>query len=274
MSPEIPSTPAPTDVAELVRRLISSPWPTTETERRAWFAQNGLDMTEKATEGDFVVAEGPSVWGKPRGGWHFHDGEFVGLYWFLWAGESWATVVAPAATQLQDLFSGIAGSPVDVGEASGPATGFRASWTVDGYSIEIDVRPWSRPGRGCAGRARHGRPVARRPRQPQCPGGCSSTTRECSSTRQKRLGVSCAGRSIPTGHPECLQPHHGHGLARHQAPSLETLPGPKRARGLPTGPSSGKQKAIRRPRRELFVMDAESFSAGIDRMRPGAVSCD
>lgn len=106
-------------------------------------------MTEKATEGDFVVAEGPSVWGKPRGGWHFHDGEFVGLYWFLWAGESWATVVAPAATQLQDLFSGIAGSPVDVGEASGPATGFRASWTVDGYSIEIDVRPWSRPGRGC-----------------------------------------------------------------------------------------------------------------------------
>lgn len=137
MSPEIPSTPAPTDVAELVRRLISSPWPTTETERRAWFAQNGLDMTEKATEGDFVVAEGPSVWGKSRGGWHFHDGEFVGLYWFLWAGESWATVVAPAATQLQDLFSGIAGSPVDVGEASGPATGFRASWTVDGYSIEM-----------------------------------------------------------------------------------------------------------------------------------------
>lgn len=94
-------------------------------------------MTEKATEGDFVVAEGPSVWGKSRGGWHFHDGEFVGLYWFLWAGESWATVVAPAATQLQDLFSGIAGSPVDVGEASGPATGFRASWTVDGYSIEM-----------------------------------------------------------------------------------------------------------------------------------------
>lgn len=137
MSPEPAITPAPSDVADLVQQLISGPWPTTETERSAWFTQHGLDITETATDEDYVNSQGPSNWGNPRGGWHFHNGEFVGLHWFIWSGEPWDTVVAPAATQLQKLLSGIAGSPDDSGKSNGPATGFRASWTVDGHSIEM-----------------------------------------------------------------------------------------------------------------------------------------
>lgn len=251
MSPEIPSTPAPTDVAELVRRLISSPWPTTETERRAWFAQNGLDMTEKATEGDFVVAEGPSVWGKPRGGWHFHDGEFVGLYWFLWAGESWSGRVSRGLPswprRLRSFRTCSPGSraPRSMSArpaALRPASGLRGRWTATASRCTPMVPTW-------AGMCRTSAPR---------PSSCTSTTPAAVPGRMQQHDPRVQQYKTETARSQLrrsLNPHWTSGV-----PATAPWPWPRSAPGTEFGDPAWPETSARPPRRSV-IWETEGNSA-------------
>lgn len=73
----------------------------------------------------------------PVRGWHFSDDEFVGLHWFLWAGQPWNSVVEPAAEQLKQLVCRFAGPPNEEITAAPSSRGFTALWTINGRTIDM-----------------------------------------------------------------------------------------------------------------------------------------
>lgn len=132
--------PSVAAVAERVERLARSTWPTGEAERVAWFVEHGI----APVEGEFAYAEhgsesyrgavGEDDW--PKVGWHVHGGEFVGVFWFLWAGLP-GDVVVGFAHELADLFTDLAGEPVERHDVPGTQDCFTAYWEVEGRCIDM-----------------------------------------------------------------------------------------------------------------------------------------
>lgn len=109
--------------------MVASVWPTTEAERRDWFAALGLPpgegrVIEVQSDSASVMCQGAAAAGWPPIGWHSHDGRFVGVHWFLWAGED-EDATLQAAEELRDALS--ARWPV-VEELADPVQGFTALW--------------------------------------------------------------------------------------------------------------------------------------------------
>ncbi|MGC3953281.1 MAG: hypothetical protein QM804_03330 [Propionicimonas sp.] len=146
--------PEPSQVAERVAAMVASVWPTTEDERRAWFASFGLPVEGGPTEPDRPASRtrryfGAAAAGWPQTGWQVHRDRFVGVFWFLWADQPEDDTRA-AAESLRALFT--ARWPT-VDEASGPAGGFAACWQPADAEIELyyhpprdDPRPGLTPG--------------------------------------------------------------------------------------------------------------------------------
>lgn len=146
--------PPPEQVADLVRRLVASPWPTSEAERAAWFAEHGLPTYgqpspgwEQAPRSEHAIAEGPPGWGATE--WHAFDGAFVGLCWFLWFEDPEPDTRA-AAEALQDAFDR-AWPRVD--SLDDPVQGLTRLWAtgeaqVDLYVHAPRVTPRGDPTRG------------------------------------------------------------------------------------------------------------------------------
>lgn len=146
-----PVRPSPQEVADLVARLVGSPWPTTEEEREAWFLEHGIltqervhhrevhHREERGGESWDATVAGPEGW--PRIGWSAYEGEFVGVFWFLWHGLS-HEVVPGLARELRARLVEIAGEPLDeiaegqVGQAPDDYR-FTAYWQTHGRSIDM-----------------------------------------------------------------------------------------------------------------------------------------
>lgn len=126
----------PSEVAELLERLMTSDWPTSELERVHWFGRHGLeaegaevDMGEHELPGRRVY--GPASQNADSPGWHTFRNEFVGLVWFLWSGkDGW---VRQLATELRtELDSRL----VSLDSEDDPDGGFNARWIRDECRID------------------------------------------------------------------------------------------------------------------------------------------
>ncbi|WP_431797335.1 hypothetical protein [Microbacterium kunmingense] len=130
-------TPPPEQVVELVRRLATSPWPTSEAERVAWFTQHGLPThgraaaEEGSTLSAHAAADGPPGWGTTQ--WHVFDDAFVGLCWFLWRDASDRETRA-AAELLATAFDA---RWTLVERLDDPVQGFTALWSVDDVHVDL-----------------------------------------------------------------------------------------------------------------------------------------
>lgn len=125
-------------MAAMVQAMVASAWPTTEAGRRDWFAALGLPsgegrVVEVDSDAGRVLCEGPAAGGWPPIGWHSHDGRFVGVHWFLWAGED-EVATRRSAEELRDLLS----SRWQVmEELSDPIQGFTALWQPAGLVVDL-----------------------------------------------------------------------------------------------------------------------------------------
>lgn len=122
--------PEPERVAELVVTMVSSMWPTTEPERRSWFAHLGLPVdggqepqSAASTIGTTQFSGGLAE-GWPATSWRFFRHRFVGVSWFLWADDAERETRAGAET-LRSLL--VSQWPM-VEERSDPARGFTCLW--------------------------------------------------------------------------------------------------------------------------------------------------
>lgn len=131
--------PEPDEIAALVQRLVSGPWPTDEHERVDWFHQHGLpgdarpvpDRDDRTSHGARFEADGPPGWGATE--WRFFDGAFVGLCWFFWFDLSDAQTRA-AADSLRGSFN-MAWPPVE--QLEDPVQGFTSLWTAGECQIDM-----------------------------------------------------------------------------------------------------------------------------------------
>lgn len=122
-------TPSPETVANMVKRMIASDWPTTEEERRAWFTSFGLK-----DEQDVPRWGGDAEPGAVPTGWHAFKDEFVGLHWFMW--EGWPRdVVEKAADELRERLTEVCGVPSS--ESQRQPIGWTAYWDFEGKVIDM-----------------------------------------------------------------------------------------------------------------------------------------
>lgn len=132
--------PSVEEIARLVGKLVDSQWPTTQSERSAWFERHGI-----ATEGAERLrqAHGSESWHSgdpgapwPAVGWHVFENEFVGISWFLWQGLP-ENVVSELAEELRARFVEMAGEPMDEIRRKGEDCRFTAYWQTGGRSIDM-----------------------------------------------------------------------------------------------------------------------------------------
>ncbi|WP_162802925.1 hypothetical protein [Ornithinimicrobium avium] len=132
--------PSVEEIARLVGELVDSEWPTTLSERSAWFERHGI-----ATEGAERLREehGSESWHSgdpgapwPAVGWHVFENEFVGISWFLWHGLR-EDVVPGLAEELRARFVEMAGEPMDEIRREGEDYRFTANWQKGGRSIDM-----------------------------------------------------------------------------------------------------------------------------------------
>ncbi len=131
--------PEPEQVVKRIAAMVGSTWPTSEGERQAWFTLMGLPADgEPVPETDGQIhrsvqftspasQEWPAIW------WHLHRGRFVGVHWFLWAGED-ETETRAAAEHLRSLLS--ARWPA-IDELADPAVGFTTLWQPRDSQIDM-----------------------------------------------------------------------------------------------------------------------------------------
>ena len=147
--------PEPGRVVERISEMVGSPWPTSEHERQSWFAQLGLpvDGAPVADQDGRVPRAvqfiGPPSEDWPETGWHLHRGQFVGVHWFLWAGED-EDATRAAAESLRTQLS--ARWPA-IDELLSPTGGFTTLWHPADSRIDLyyhaprnDLGPPAMPG--------------------------------------------------------------------------------------------------------------------------------
>lgn len=131
--------PQPEEVLQRVAGMVVSAWPTTEDERRAWFASFGMptdgqlvtENSELNSRSRQYFALRSADW--PQTGWHTHRDRFVGVSWFLWAHED-DNATRTAAERLRALF-GERWPTVE--ESPGPAGGFTAFWAPGTSQVDL-----------------------------------------------------------------------------------------------------------------------------------------
>lgn len=135
--------PSHQDVSDLVVRLISSKWPTSDAERRAWFRIYGLPDSNyvgrqsKNGGGDSFDAPIGLEWPGCRFGWHRFRDEFVGVRWFVWEGLARNDVRARAAGLKARLTEQL-GTPVDaVDEEPGTQLGSTPLWKSSSCTVDM-----------------------------------------------------------------------------------------------------------------------------------------
>lgn len=132
--------PSVEEVAGLVGELVDSDWPTTQTERSAWFERHGIAaegaerLREKHGSETWHSGEPGAPW--PAVGWHVFENEFVGISWFLWHGLP-EDVVAELAEELRAHLVEMAGEPMDETRGEGDDDRFTAYWQTGGRSIDM-----------------------------------------------------------------------------------------------------------------------------------------
>lgn len=97
------------DVARRIIDLVEAEWPTTETERLAWFEAHDMNPAgEPGEQRDLHMPwskhfSGPAIPGWGHINWRFHREEFVGLLFMLQGADESATGVI--AEELRDAFN-------------------------------------------------------------------------------------------------------------------------------------------------------------------------
>ena len=146
---EIDVRPSPAELVDLLTELVASPWPTTESERVAWFTEHGLVVTGAEPEprdggSQAWAGTGPEQWGWSRCGWSTFEDEFVGVGWFLWRGTSMEGSEL-AARALRDQLAQRFGEPAQE-HVTEPETGrFTAFWETPGHTIDLYLHGGMRP---------------------------------------------------------------------------------------------------------------------------------
>lgn len=146
--------PEPERVAALIASMVDSEWPTTEDDRRAWFASLGLPVDGVADTG-FDEHDpharhftGPASGDWPATGWRVHRDAFVGVHWFLWA-DAEETHIRAAAEELRSLLAARWPAVDELTDARG---GFTALWQPGQAQVDMYYHtPRPLPGRPPAG---------------------------------------------------------------------------------------------------------------------------
>lgn len=143
-------TADPSALADLVHRLVSSAWPTTEEERVDWFEANGLDPQGRwADLGDALTPGARSYMGEvpPDGidriGWRFFNDEFVGIFVFVGAGsrdEEIGELGAGIRAAFDSLWPGVPHHTSPGGDWS--------RWRIGPAMLQMYVRPTLTNARG------------------------------------------------------------------------------------------------------------------------------
>jgi hypothetical protein len=132
--------PSVEEVARLVGELVDSEWPTTQSERSAWFERHGIEAEGaerlRSEHGSETWHSGGPGAPWPAVGWHVFENEFVGISWFLWHGLS-EDVVPELAEELRARFVEMAGEPMDEIRREGEDYRFTAYWQTGGRSIDM-----------------------------------------------------------------------------------------------------------------------------------------
>jgi len=130
-------SPDPVDVVVTITRIVASPWPTTEGERRAMFSEMAFLERSPATEPPERTAGifSTSLSDEVAGSWSTFNGEFLGLSFFLYLSPD-PTDPKPRAgyDALRRLLSDAFGAPV---EEWGPAHMPASAWTIRGLVLSM-----------------------------------------------------------------------------------------------------------------------------------------
>lgn len=131
--------PEPALVVERVAAMVATDWPTTDEDRRAWFASFGIPVEGRmVTEPERLLSRGRQYFSPPAAdwpatGWHVHRDRFVGVSWFLWAQED-EDATRAAAESLRALFS--AHWPA-VDQHSDRVAGFTTLWEPGDCQVDF-----------------------------------------------------------------------------------------------------------------------------------------
>lgn len=137
----------------LVTRLVESPWPTTEPERREWADRVGLPVDgEMVPEVDRRMPSTASFRANGDGlevHWHFYRDAFTGVGLFASAEDDDAL-----GRDAQALRTAWGARWALADEASDDRGGFMACWEADDKCVELywhapDLDPRGHPIRGC-----------------------------------------------------------------------------------------------------------------------------
>lgn len=119
----------------LVLAALSSTWPTTEDERIGWEESLGLPTTGKAKQDEPLGSRAESVWTEWDGmpfGWSRFDGEFVGIFGFVYpqASEDLASDAAELRREWVSRWGDGSASSDD------PVMGWMNQWRVGEHVLD------------------------------------------------------------------------------------------------------------------------------------------
>lgn len=107
--------PDPALVLDTVRSLVSDAWPTTEPQRRGWFAAHGIEPTQPV--GDYPCwGTGIPGWGDTTTCWSSDDERLLGVGWFLWDAQADAQAAADQLRARLDAVFGASTCRVNEGD--------------------------------------------------------------------------------------------------------------------------------------------------------------
>ncbi len=136
------TVPSVDQVVVVVAGLVGGPWPRTEADRSARFAELGIEPARPRPVmlagvppeiGVPWAGTGVPGWGRTVVGWHSHEGRFAGASLMLWAEAPLET--GRLGEELAEALTAAYGDPV-----TGPG-GASRHWAAAGRTIDLYAGP-------------------------------------------------------------------------------------------------------------------------------------